>query len=361
MRFLLRPCVAALVPLSLMACPLSSTAMEAPALRNSPGKPARVTERADATKEVKSVPPRAATAAPAEDPMDRLRERLAAKLGATPASPTDPYVMHVVSRPAAGAGGNVTRSMAPSGTGGAGTAGSGLLKPRPAPARAASVAWSYEGPGGPDRWAQLKPEYAKCGNGTRQSPIDIRDGIAVQLDPVQFDYKSSAFGVLDTGRTVQVNVAPGNFIEVTGRRYELVRFDFQRPAEERINGRQFDMGVHLVHKDAQGRTAIVAVLLDRGAEQPIVQTVWNNLPLEKGEELTAQAGIDLTTLLPSDRRYFTYMGSMTTPPCREGVLWLVMKQPVSISSEQLAIFSRLYPMNARPVQSASGRLIKGPH
>ncbi len=233
-----------------------------------------------------------------------------------------------------------------------------LLRTRPP---APKPAWSYEGAGGPERWASLKPEYAKCGNGTRQSPIDIRDGISVQLDPVQFDYKSSGFGVLDTGRTVQVNVGSGNFIEVTGRRYELVRFDFQRPSEERINGRQFDMGVHLVHKDAEGRTAVVAVLLDRGAEQPVVQTVWNNLPLEKHDEQAAQSGIDLSSLLPSDRRYFTYMGSMTTPPCQEGVLWMVMKQPVSISTEQLAIFSRLYPMNARPVQSASGRLIKGPH
>jgi len=220
--------------------------------------------------------------------------------------------------------------------------------------------WASEIPAGPDQWGQLRPEFSQCSNGTRQSPIDIRDGISVQLDPVQFDYKSSAFGVVDTGRTVQVNVSPGNSIEVMGRKYELVRFDFQRPSEERIDGRQFDMGVHLVHKDAQGRTAIVAVLLDRGADQPVIQTVWNNLPLEKGEELTAKSGIDLTHLLPSDRRYFTYMGSMTTPPCKEGVLWMVMKNPVAISSEQLAVFSRLYRMNARPVQSASGRLIKGP-
>jgi carbonic anhydrase len=100
---------------------------------------------------------------------------------------------------------------------------------------------------------------------------------------------------------------------------------------------------------------------ERGAEQPVVQSVWNNLPLEKGEEFAAQTGVDLTTLLPSDRRYFTYMGSMTTPPCQEGVLWMVMKQPISVSSEQLAVFSRLYPMNARPIQAASGRLIKGPN
>ena len=204
----------------------------------------------------------------------------------------------------------------------------------------------------------MKPEFAKCSSGTRQSPIDIRDGIKLQLDPVQFDYKPSAFRVIDNGHTVQVNVSGGNAIEVMGRRYELVQFHFHRPSEERINGRQFDMVAHLVHKDSEGRLAVVAVLLERGGAQPIVQTVWNNLPLEKGEELAAKATLNLNGLLPEDRSYFTYMGSLTTPPCSEGVLWVVMKNPVPISSEQIGIFARLYPMNARPIQSGSGRMIK---
>jgi carbonic anhydrase len=238
--------------------------------------------------------------------------------------------------------------------------------PAPATARSARdgaahsgpLHWSYDGPGDPDAWARLKPEFAKCGSGMRQSPIDIRDGIQVQLDPVQFDYKPSAFRVVDNGHTVQVNVAPGNAIEVMGRRFELQQFHFHRPSEERVDGRQFDMVAHLVHKDAEGRLAVIAVLLERGGAQPIVQTVWNNLPLEKGEEQAAQVTLDLRELLPAERGYFTYMGSLTTPPCSEGVLWMVMKKPVPVSPEQIAIFSRLYPMNARPVQSASGRMIK---
>jgi carbonic anhydrase len=137
-----------------------------------------------------------------------------------------------------------------------------------------------------------------------------------------------------------------------------VQFHFHRPSEERINGRQYDMVVHLVHKAVDGRLAVVAVLLDRGSAQAIVQSVWNNLPLEKGDEVHAGTRIDLSQLLPEDKRYYTYMGSMTTPPCSEGVLWMVMKQPVPISVEQVAIFARLYPMNARPIQQADGRLIK---
>ena len=218
--------------------------------------------------------------------------------------------------------------------------------------------WDYKGDAGPESWGKLKPEFAQCSTGARQSPIDIRDGIKVQLDAVQIDYKPSGFRVVDNGHTVQVNVEGGNSIEVIGRRYDLVQFHFHRPSEERINGRLFDMVAHLVHKDMEGRLAVIAVLLDRGSSHPIIQTIWNNLPLEKGEEVAARAVLDLNALLPADRRYYTYMGSLTTPPCSEGVLWMVMKNPVTISAEQIGIFSRLYPMNARPIQSASGRLIK---
>ena len=175
---------------------------------------------------------------------------------------------------------------------------------------------------------------------------------------MQFDYRASSFRVIDNGHTIQVNIGSGNTIQAMGRRYELLQFHFHRPSEERIDGRQFDMVAHLVHKDPEGRLAVVAVLLDRGSMQPLIQTVWNNLPLEKGEEVGARAVIDLNHLLPADRRYYTYMGSLTTPPCSEGVLWMVMREPVQMALSQIDIFARLYPMNARPIQSAAGRLIK---
>ena len=218
--------------------------------------------------------------------------------------------------------------------------------------------WDYGGAGAPERWSSLNPDFATCASGSRQSPIDIRDGIPVELDAVKFDYQPSGFRVLDNGHTIQVNVAPGNSIEVLGRRYDLVQFHFHRPSEERINGRGFDMVAHLVHKDVEGRLAVVAVLLTKGTAQPVVQAVWNNLPLERSEELTAAVALDPIKLLPEDRRYYTYMGSLTTPPCSEGVLWMVMKSPVQVSAQQIAIFSRLYPMNARPIQALNNRLIK---
>lgn len=218
--------------------------------------------------------------------------------------------------------------------------------------------WEYGGATGPDTWGSLKPEFQQCLLGKRQSPIDIRDGIRVQLENIQFDYRPTPFTVVDTGHTVQVNMQPGNSITVSGRRYELVQFHFHRPSEERINGRQYEMVAHLVHKDAEGRLAVVAVLMDQGKQHPMVQLVWNSLPLERNTEQASPVQMDLNLMLPDERHYYTYMGSLTTPPCSEGVLWMVMKQPATMTREQIDIFARLYPMNARPIQSASGRLIK---
>lgn len=220
------------------------------------------------------------------------------------------------------------------------------------------VHWAYEGVGGPIAWGKLSPANAKCDLGNRQSPIDIRDGIRVDLDPIQFDYKPVSFSVLDNGHTIQVSPSAGNFINVSGRLFELLQFHFHRPSEERINGKLFEMVVHLVHKDREGKLAVVAVLLDFGEAHNVIQQVWNNLPLEKNEVVKAMSNLDLMQLIPKRGEYFTYMGSLTTPPCSEGVLWLVMKEAVHISPEQSSIFARLYPMNARPIQNTAGRVIK---
>ena len=306
------------------------------------------------------VPKRAAMPKPV-DPLEHVRERLAEKLGATkPAEAPEPNLVRVVTRataPAASARAPRAKVAASRGDS-ASPMAERLATEHRSGGEAAHAQWDYAGSGGPDSWGQMKPEFARCSSGLRQSPIDIRDGIKVNLDPVQFDYKPSAFRVLDNGHTVQVSVGPGNSIDVGGRRYDLVQFHFHRPSEERINGRQFDMVVHLVHKDIDNRLAVVAVLLDRGSAHPLVQNVWNNLPLEKGDEVVARTTIDLNALLPTERSYFTYMGSLTTPPCSEGVLWMVMKAAMPVSNEQIGIFARLYPMNARPIQSVSGRLIK---
>lgn len=222
----------------------------------------------------------------------------------------------------------------------------------------AHIHWTYDGEGGPENWAKLDPKNSLCAGGQRQSPIDIRDGIRVDLEPIRFDYRPSNFRIVDNGHTVQVVAGEGS-ITITGKTYELVQFHFHKPSEEKINGRGFDMVAHLVHRSDDGKLAVVAVLLEKGGENPFVQTLWNNLPLERHMEVSPPtATIDLNAFLPANRNYYTYMGSLTTPPCSEGVLWLVLRQPVSVSPEQVSIFSRLYRNNARPIQPAWGRLVK---
>lgn len=234
----------------------------------------------------------------------------------------------------------------------------GVDKTKKAVTHADAAHWSYEGDAGPLNWGKLSKTNAKCDLGERQSPIDIRDGIRVELDPINFDYKSVQFSVLDNGHTIQMTPGSGNYLNVSGKTYEMLQMHFHRPSEERINGKGAEMVAHLVHKDRDGKLAVVAILMELGEANKIIQAVWNNLPLEKNEPIKALSNIDLGELLPKRRDYYTYMGSLTTPPCSEGVLWLVMKEPIGISPEQLAIFARLYPMNARPLQKSSGRMIK---
>jgi carbonic anhydrase len=222
----------------------------------------------------------------------------------------------------------------------------------------AHIHWDYEGEGAPDKWASLDPKNQTCATGERQSPIDIREGIKVDLEAIRFNYRPSTFRINDNGHTVQVELGE-NAISLTGKTYELVQFHFHRPSEEKVNGERFDMVVHLVHKSDEGKLAVVAVLLKEGNENPFIQTLWNNMPLERNQPVSPPSTtVDLNSLLPTSRNYYTYMGSLTTPPCTEGVLWLVMKEPVQVSRDQINIFSRLYRNNARPIQPANNRLIK---
>jgi carbonic anhydrase len=222
----------------------------------------------------------------------------------------------------------------------------------------AELHWSYEGETGPAHWARLNPAYAACAAGKRQSPIDIRDGIRVDLEPIRFDYKPTSFRIVDLGHTLQVNLPEGGSLTVMGKRYSLLQFHLHRPAEERVNGRAYDLGLHFVHRNDEGQLAVVAVLLEKGSDHPLLQTLLNHLPLEQNVEVAPETSLDLSRLLPENRAYWTYMGSLTTPPCTEGVLWMVLKQPLQLGAEQLAILGRVLRANARPLQPGHGRLVK---
>jgi len=218
--------------------------------------------------------------------------------------------------------------------------------------------WDYGDALGPSHWGVLKPEFATCKNGHHQSPIDIGDPKKARLPPIHFDYKPSALHIIDNGHTVMINYRPGSSITVGGKKYALKQFHFHRPSEEKINGKGFDMVVHLVHADEDGKLAVIAVLLQNGEDNALVHELWNDMPKEKGkEESLDNVQIDLAQILPPDRGYYTYSGSLTTPPCSEDVTWFVLKHPTTISAEEIERFSQRYPDDARPTQPLNDRIV----
>lgn len=228
----------------------------------------------------------------------------------------------------------------------------------PAQDHKAGYHWGYDGDEGPSHWGDLKPEFAPCKNGHRQSPIDINDTQMADLPALQFDYTQSPLHIIDNGHTIMINYGPGSTLRVGEKQYLLKQFHFHRPSEERIHGKLSEMVVHMVHSDQEGHLAVVAVLLEIGADNPLVHELWNDLPKEREkEEVLENVQIDLTKLLPADRGYYTFSGSLTTPPCSEDVTWFVLKHPVTITAAEIERFGKLYRHDARPTQPLYGRVV----
>jgi carbonic anhydrase len=224
-----------------------------------------------------------------------------------------------------------------------------------------SLHWGYEGEGGPDHWGDLSPEFGECKTGHQQSPIDIRKTIPSDLPAIKFGYQPSPLKIIDNGHTVQVNYAPGSWITVGDKRYQLLQFHFHHPSEEEIDGKPHAMVAHLVHSDDGGNKAVVAVLLSRGESNALLKTVFAHIPATKGKEETSEITINASDLLPKKVAYYTFPGSLTTPPCSEGVTWYVLKTPNTLSKEELDTFAKLYPHNARPVQPSNDRKVLASH
>jgi carbonic anhydrase len=218
--------------------------------------------------------------------------------------------------------------------------------------------FGYAGAEGPNAWGDLSPMYLACKQGHAQSPIDIRDARKEALPPIQFHYVDAPLKIINNGHSVQVSYAPGSWISVGGHKYELRQFHFHHPSEEHINGKGFDLSLHLVHADSKGKLAVVAVLLKIGSPNEAVRRIFDNLPQTPGEEQEiAGAPIDASAFLPPSLGYYTFEGSLTTPPCTEGITWFVLKTPEEVSSDEIAAFAKLYPYDARPIQPTEGRTI----
>jgi carbonic anhydrase len=220
-----------------------------------------------------------------------------------------------------------------------------------------SVHWSYEGPGDPSHWGQLDKDYAICGTGKHQSPIDLANAAPKDLTDPELHYQQSELRVLNNGHTVQVNYDKGSFMDVDGQRYDVLQFHYHAPSEHHLNGKAFAAELHVVHKNAEGKLAVVGILLQEGAENAAYQAFLSNLPDHESKEAAKGAKINVAELLPATHATFRYDGSLTTPPCTEGVRWFVMTTPVNLSHAQLAALEKVFKGNNRPVQPLNDRAL----
>lgn len=219
--------------------------------------------------------------------------------------------------------------------------------------------WGYEGHSGPAHWGDLSPEFTACKDGKSQSPVDISGAQGAALPVIAFDYKPSPLRIVNNGHAIMVSYARGSSITVDGNTFQLLQYHFHTPSENMVDGKHFPMEAHFVHKDKDGKLAVIGLFLTEGEKNEILQRVWDHMPKEEGKEMAFDDTIvNAMDLLPKDMAYYRFDGSLTTPPCSEGVSWLVLKTPVKMSADQIKAFSDIYPMNARPVQPLNGRHVK---
>lgn len=217
--------------------------------------------------------------------------------------------------------------------------------------------WGYEGANGPKYWAGLDPDFSAC-SGVNQSPINISGATQALLPEIEFNYNDAPFSMLNNGHTILLNYGPGSSITVGDKTFELVQFHFHSPSENHINGVSYPMEVHLVHKDVDGNVAVVGVMFKEGAENPMVRGLWSHLDDAKVGHAIEDSYVTINAygLLPTNNQeYYRFNGSLTTPPCTEGVTWFVMKEPLQISAAQIKRFVRLIGHNNRPIQPINAR------
>lgn len=230
-------------------------------------------------------------------------------------------------------------------------AGSGRI------ARADGPEWGYSGAQGPQAWGSLEPDFKTCAIGTQQSPIDLSSPVMAQVGSLTTDYKPSPMKIINNGHTIQVNYAPGSTLTIRDHSYEVQQFHFHTPSEHKVNGKDFPLEMHVVHKDQDGNLAVLGVLFEEGPENKALNDVWNNAPATPGPEKTIPANINVAALVPSEKVYYEYLGSLTTPPCTESVKWVVLGVRNTLSAAQIAKFRTIFSANARPVQPVNQRFV----
>jgi len=219
--------------------------------------------------------------------------------------------------------------------------------------------WGYVGAESAQHWGGLHSEYAACSEGQKQSPVNISQFAKKDLPTIGFSYAAAPLVVVNNGHTIQVDYSAGSAINVGGQNFKLAQFHFHTPSEHYLDGSPYPMEVHFVHKSDSGQLAVVGAMMKIGAANPVIENIWKNAPTQKGSKSVEAVQVNAADLLPQSKDYYAYEGSLTTPPCSEGVLWHVLKSPIEISQQQLQIFQALFPVNARPVQPLAGRVVRG--
>ncbi|MBX3010818.1 MAG: carbonic anhydrase family protein [Caldilineaceae bacterium] len=222
-----------------------------------------------------------------------------------------------------------------------------------------TIHWSYAGEEGPDHWGELSADYTACADGSAQSPIDLTAATKADLPDIIFDYGESHLNILNNGHTVQVNYDAGSAILLDGVRYDLLQFHFHAASEHTIAGERYPLEFHLVHRNAEGGLAVVGVMAVAGAENPAFADILAHAPASEAAA-TVVEGVMVAAeqLLPAGRLYYTYAGSLTTPPCSEGVKWHVLTTPIELSATQLEALTSILHDNFRPIQPLHDRALQ---
>lgn len=219
--------------------------------------------------------------------------------------------------------------------------------------------WSHTGDTGPAHWAELSEAFKLCGTGKNQSPVNLTDTFEVDLEEILFTYQDALLSVTNNKHSIAVDYPKGSHIVVDKNTYELRHFHFHSPSEHQIEGQSYPLEVHLVHKDAQDNYTVVGVMFAEGEANPLLEKVWQYMPAEEGKkDASKEVTINVMDLLPENKDYYRYNGSLTIPPCSEGLRWIVMKQPLTASVEQIKQFKTvMHHDNNRPLQPINARII----
>ncbi len=217
--------------------------------------------------------------------------------------------------------------------------------------------WGYQPGNGPALWGTLAPDFSACALGKEQSPIDLTEGRSADPLAIEFDYRQIRIAVENNGHTIQVNPDPGSGIVLNRMRFDLLQFHFHHGSEHTVDGNQLPLEMHLVHRSDSGSLAVIGVLFEEGPSNDALAPVWEHLPPEPAAAQMVAGELDLAALLPANRKTWRYRGSLTTPPCTEGVNWIVLAEPLTMSADQITAFDAIYPNNFRPVQPLGERVL----